>query len=108
MEGRAWWATVHRVTQSQTQLKSLSRHGAGGGDLVANLVSDFCHPIHTFTYLQNFYRDGVSTLPIQLTFYHMGAELSTAHHQHLLAKGFFWPPALVLSLTLESWDSKGI
>ena len=26
MDGGAWWATVHRVTQSQTRLKRLSTH----------------------------------------------------------------------------------
>ena len=26
MDRRAWWATVHRVTQSQTQRKQLSTH----------------------------------------------------------------------------------
>ena len=26
----AWWATVHRVAQSQTQLKRLSMHACGG------------------------------------------------------------------------------
>ena len=26
MDKGAWWATVHRVTQSQTQLKWLSMH----------------------------------------------------------------------------------
>ena len=26
MDSGAWWATVHRVTQSQTQLKQLSTH----------------------------------------------------------------------------------
>ena len=26
MNREAWWATVHRVTQSQTQLKQLSTH----------------------------------------------------------------------------------
>ena len=27
-EGGTWWATVHRVTKSQTQLKRLSMHAA--------------------------------------------------------------------------------
>ena len=26
MDRRAWWATIHRVTQSWTQLKRLSMH----------------------------------------------------------------------------------
>ena len=26
MNREAWWATVHRVTQNQTQLKQLSTH----------------------------------------------------------------------------------
>ena len=28
MDRRAWWATVHGVTKSQTRLKPLSMHGA--------------------------------------------------------------------------------
>ena len=34
MDGGAWWAAVHRVAQSQTRLKQLSRHaciGEGNG-----------------------------------------------------------------------------
>ena len=35
MDRGAWWAAVHRVTQSQTQLKQLSMHaciGEGNGN----------------------------------------------------------------------------
>ena len=60
--GRAWWATVHRVTYSQIRLKPLNMHGGGG--LVANLMSNSCHPVDTFIYLQNFYSDVVGALPI--------------------------------------------
>ena len=28
MDGGGWWAIVHRVTQSQTQLKQLSMHAS--------------------------------------------------------------------------------
>jgi len=27
MDGRAWWATVHRVTKSQTRLRDQRKHG---------------------------------------------------------------------------------
>ena len=28
MDRRAWWATIHGVTKSRTQLRGLSRHAA--------------------------------------------------------------------------------
>ena len=31
VDGRAWWATVHRVAQSRTRLKQLSMHACIGG-----------------------------------------------------------------------------
>ena len=33
MDRGTWWATVHRVTQSQTQLKSLSTHAHNPANL---------------------------------------------------------------------------
>ena len=41
MDRRAWWAAVHEVAQSQTQLKQLSMHafiGEGNGNHSSNLA----------------------------------------------------------------------
>ena len=36
MDGGAWWAAVHRVAQSQTQLKLLSMHAYIGEEMAAH------------------------------------------------------------------------
>ena len=41
MDRRAWWAAVHEVAQSRTQLKQLSMHtfiGEGNGNHSSNLA----------------------------------------------------------------------
>ena len=39
MDRGAWWATVHRVAQSQTQLKQLSMHTRTNYDRKISVVS---------------------------------------------------------------------
>ena len=52
MDGRAWRATVHRITQSQTQLKRLCTHARIGDIKVkTQSLSQGCHSLVVWTNL---------------------------------------------------------
>ena len=49
MDRGAWWATIHRVAQSQTQLKRLSMHACMSSVYVSIPISQVILLLHTVT-----------------------------------------------------------
>ena len=52
MDRGAWWATVHRVTKSQTQLKQLSMHACTHRHTQTQTQTHTHTHTHTHTYMQ--------------------------------------------------------
>ena len=49
MDGGAWWATVHGVAESQTQLKRLSSSSSSSGALEVGGRQTFCITLFLFS-----------------------------------------------------------
>ena len=76
MDRGAWWSTVHRVTQSQTQLKRLSRHACSS---LVN-INSFCHCPKQLLTLFKLHGDCASSIcEVHITFFHSKSSFSLAN-----------------------------
>ena len=73
----AWWATVHRVTKSQTPLKQLSTHTGWG--------------VCTFPGLNCPHEKDTSMLRVKISNHHYSLRSPSHPPKHGLVQGSYWP-----------------